>query len=219
MLFALLYLHVSKLAKLSGLLILTLKEHKMNNHLSQVTFALLWSSAPACTPRLTLPAWPFCFCHTWFPPPASSESCFGCAASGTVFRDLRTMRRMFERFSTASSSHSLFWERFYDLHFTPPRTHVWLTDVAQTLRRPIQRNYLRMTFPQVVHLSDWTQKVSPTITNYTANLQSAEQGVFLRAERLENVKSNRETTCRCYWKFRSVTLASYLDDRTALSLW
>lgn len=202
-------------------LILTLKEHKMNNHPSQVTFVLLWSSAPAWTPRLTLLAWPFCFCHTFFSPPPSPESCFGCAASGTVFRDLRTMRRMFERFSTASSTHSLFWERFYDLRFTPPRTHVCLTDVAQSFRRPIQRNYLRMTFPldtQVDHFSDWTQKVSPTITNYSANLQSAEQRVFLRSKRLANVKSHRETTCRCYCKFRSVTLASYLEDRTALSL-
>lgn len=68
-------------------------------------------------------------------------------------RASRTMRRMFEIFSAASSSSR---ERFYDLRFTTANS--CLADTRHADRRSIQCNYLRMTFSRVDRLSGGARK-------------------------------------------------------------
>lgn len=88
----------------------------MNNHLGLLS--LCWSIVRVRTPHLTLPAWPFWFCHT-FPPPLLLPLKVVLAVQ-RLARSSETWEQWEECksfFSTASSSHSLFWDRFYDLRF------------------------------------------------------------------------------------------------------
>jgi len=92
------------------------------------------------------------------PPPPPSESCFGCAASGTVFRDLRTMRRMLELFLHGLIIALLVLRAFlWPPLSRRPRSLKSGWQMSRALSDgPVQWNYLRMTFTldaQVEHSS------------------------------------------------------------------
>lgn len=199
-------------------LILTLNEHKMNNHLGLLS--LCWSIAPVRAPRLTLPAWPFWFCHTFPPHPCSFLWKLFWLCS--VWHGLPRLEN--NEKNVWAFLHGLIIALLVLRAFLWPPLHAapssCLADRCRAVA-PTARSMKLFTDDLSSGRSSrslvWLNSKSQSY-NYTTNLLNA---CFREENSLKTQRATAdsvETTCRCYLQFRSVTLASYLDGLTAISL-